>query len=227
MKKELYILLVLIVAFSCNNSSHNVSIAKQNNSSNESGTTYDSIKSGYGGYIVFVDSLNLTSTLSIECKKVKPLDWNGSRESLGDLFGNDTLKLFAEFCQCGEFGGDKEYILIYRVDTNLKCIIIKDSVSCHFDKYYRISEERFPLSESSTAAVVDYLELLLRYSFIDKVWDSNVAGYFSASLERGDDNRKDISMDVYDSECKWIYFDILKHEIKTAANERASSRPDH
>ena len=58
----------------------------------------------------------------------------------------------------------------------------------------------------------------MRYSLKDKEWHANVAGYFSAEIIRNVDYRKDFSIDVFDSEGQWIYFDILKNEIKTTAN---------
>ncbi len=93
-----------------NNSSNTESAGIQNISK------YDSIITGYGGYLAFEDTINLTFLLSTESKKNKPLDNTELSDPLGELYRNDTLKLLAEFCQCGEFGGNKEYINIYRAE---------------------------------------------------------------------------------------------------------------
>lgn len=201
--------MILGLFYNCNNSSNTKLLGIQNVSKS------DSIKTGYGRYFVFEDTINLTSLLSSESQKIKPLNHTKLSDPLGEL--DDTLKLFAEFCQCGEFGGNKEYINIYRAGKYLECLIIKDSVSCRYDingkKYFRISQEKFRLEESSIDAIVDYIELLMRYSLKDKERHANVAGYFSAEIIRNVDYRKDLSIDLFDSESQWIYFDILKNEI--------------
>ncbi|MDT8413228.1 MAG: hypothetical protein RQ875_12245 [Vicingaceae bacterium] len=160
--------------------------------------------------------------LNLESIKETPLDNTRSQELLGDLGRKDTLKIFAEFTQCGEFGGNREYINIYRGDSTLECRIVKDSVVCHFDsngkKFFRIENKTYTISKSTTKAITNYLELLVRYSLKEKEWFANVAGYFSANITRGVDYRKDFSVDVFDSEGHWIYFDILKNEIKTTSN---------
>ncbi len=216
MKNNLYTFIILVLLYSCNNSIKTESVEIHNISK------FDSIKTGYGGFFVFEDTINLTTLLSNESQKIKPLAHTELNDPLGDLYMEDTLKLFAEFCQCGEFGGNKEYINVYRAEKYLECIIITDTVSCRYDKngkkYFRISQEKYQLTESSINAIVDYLELLMRYSLKDKEWHANVAGYFSAEIIRNVDYRKDFSIDVFDSEGQWIYFDILKNEIKTTAN---------
>lgn len=217
MKKYCYIFLISIIALSCNNSQHNDNATAQDfDTLTES--KKDSIAMGYGGYLVIDDSVVLTSILSSECRRSMPLYNGKSFNPLGDIYRNDTLRLFAEFCQCGEFGGNRENILIYRVDTTFECLITKDSVACRSDgngkKYFRVFSEKYPLYESSMFVVIDYLELLLRYSLMSIEKEVPVAGYFSATMLRGVDFRKDFSIDLYDAEVNWIYFDILKHELQ-------------
>lgn len=211
--------MISVIALSCNNSKHNdLTSAQDLDKLIES--KKDSIAMGYGGFLVVDDSVVLTSILSSECRRSKPFYNGKSFNPLGDIYRNDTLRLFAEFCQCGEFGGNRENILIYRVDSTFECLITKDSVACRFDenghKYFRIFNEKYPLYESSMVVVIDYLELLLRYSLRSIEKDAPVAGYFSATMHRGVDFRKDLSIDMYDVEVNWIYFDILKHEIQTS-----------
>ena len=219
MKKYCYIFLLSIIALSCNNLKHkDITSAQYPDTLTES--KKDSIAMGYGGYLVIDDSVVLTSILSSECRRSKPLYSGKSFSPLGDIYRNDTLRLFAEFCQCGEFGGNRENILIYRVDSTFECLITKDSVACRFDgngkKYFRVFSEKYPLYESSMFVVVDYLELLLRYSLMSIEKEVPAAGYFSATMFRGVDFRKDFSIDLYDAEANWIYFDILKHELQNS-----------
>lgn len=197
------------------------------NSTEDTIVQYDSLITGYGGHIIFEYKKNLTELLSTESKKETPLDHTSSLELLGDLNRDDTLKIFAEFAQCGEFGGNREYIYVYRADSTFESRIMKDSVVCHSNqnekKIIRIENETYSLSKTASKAITDYLELLLRYSLKEKEWHTNVAGYFSASITRGVNYRRDFSIDVFDSEGLWIYFDILKNEIKVSGNTAISS----
>ena len=183
---------------------------------------YDSIKVGYGGHLLYNNDINPTDMLTKEAEKPKPLERTIHKSLLGDIGGKDTLKIFAEFSQCGEFGGNREYLNVYRNDSILECRIIKDSVVCRYDengqKFFRVEDKTYSLSKSGEKAVVDYLELLLRYTLKEKEWYANAAGYFSATINRGK-YMKDFSVDVFDSEMEWIYFDLLKNEIKTTANK--------
>ncbi|QHT65554.1 hypothetical protein GXP67_02180 [Rhodocytophaga rosea] len=211
----------LVILTSCN-SSTNRDLKNEQRDSSASAIIYDSLKIAYGRYVKFDKSMNATTLLTTECRKDQPLDHTQSNQALGDLGRNDTLKLYAEFVDCGEFGGNREYINVFRKDSILECTLIQDSVVCNFDeygrKYFRKAQQTLPLSESASQSITDYLELLLRYSLKGSELHSHAAGYFSATITRGVDYRKDFSFDVYDSEGQWIYFDILKNEIKTSAN---------
>lgn len=180
----------------------------------------DSLKTGYGGYILFEKDYNVSELLYSESKKDFPLNHTKTKNLLGSISNRDTLKLTALYTQCGEFGGNRETILIFRPNSSLVCRVVKDSVYCGYEdkeqKYFQVSNDKYRLSNNAAKAVTDYIELLFRYSLKEKEWHSNVARYFSASIHRSVDYRKDFSVDVFDPEGEWIYFDVLKNEIKSS-----------
>lgn len=79
MKNYLYILIIWVFLYSCNNYRNTESVGIQNVSK------FDSIKTGYGEYLVFEDTINLTSLLSNESQKIKPLAHTELNNPLGEL----------------------------------------------------------------------------------------------------------------------------------------------
>lgn len=214
---KIILLPVILIAFliSCNNSHREKT--DQFNSKNDTATNeFDSIKGG-NGFIYFPKSIDPVLTLKEECIRSNPLNHENVKSALGELLSGDTLILAAIFCQCGEFGGDKEKIVIFRSDTNFDCILVRDSVRCRDEngnhKFYRTMNNHYTLSKTQTNIIADYIELLTRYSLMEKVNHNLVSSYFSATIIRNANYRKDFSIDLYDTDGSWPYFDILKNEI--------------
>lgn len=215
MRNKLLPIILFALLLSCNNSLRNGN--DLTNKNNETAlNVLDSIKGG-NGYIYFPKSMDPLSILKKECKRENPLDHKNVKSALGELLKGDTLNLSAVFSQCGEFGGDKEYILIFNSNTNIDCIVMKDSVSCRDEtgnqKFYRIIKNQYTLNDSQSESIVDYIELLTRYSLMEKVNHPTVSNYFSATIIRNVKYRKDFSVDIFDSDGLWLYFDILWNEI--------------
>lgn len=223
MKNIWFIILILGILLGCRNSNKKSSSILLNENHKTFNSKLDSIKLGNGGYLIFDDTTDFASFLSKECRKRNPLENSIKLHSLGDIYEKDTLKLSAEFCQCGEFGGNKEYIIVYRNKKSLECQIITDSVVCHHEqepaKYYRIFAAKYKINQKSAEAIVNYLELLLRYSIRDKDMKTAASSNFNATIYNSAFNRETLKIELFDNEGIWVEFDLLKSIIKTSANK--------
>ena len=142
------------------------------------------------------------------------------------LFGKiviDTLVLFAEYADCGEWGGHREWLKIYNTEELTKAIFIYDSVACRHQnegkKYFQTEKTIYTIDKDLQQEVLYYLFDLNRMTFLEQEMVTNAANLFSASIN----HRKDIpplfNYDISFIFCyfKWNHFQKLKEKIKTTA----------
>jgi hypothetical protein len=89
-----------------------------------------------------------------------------------NIIGAGYLKLTAIYVECGEWGGHREEIKIYRQKTNLFAEFTKDTISCenHSDLNPRITEKRkINLTSNQVKNVSSYLHDLLDKSLTEQI----------------------------------------------------------
>jgi len=109
-------------------------------------------------------------TLNTETSYFKDdISLDSSRGFLGNLY-SDTLVLFAQFSECGEFGGHKEWFKIFKESDTVKCIMLYDSVNCNTaendpSRFFRLTSATYVLSRTQEKEIVQYLGELNKLSF--------------------------------------------------------------
>jgi hypothetical protein len=126
--------------------------------------------------------------------------------SLDRLGRGDTLKLFAKYTDCGEWGGHHEYLLIYR-ESNLILRYSRDSVQCSEPNVFRtkLPDIVKSLDNTSRRAIEEYILLVDRLSREPQRTGSNAINGFYVLV--GD---KEVRyLDSFD----WDEFDKLTKKI--------------
>jgi hypothetical protein len=97
----------------------------------------------------------------------------------------DTIFIKSQFADCGEWGGHKELIKIYRSERKIKLVYIKYKVkNCgDTDDLGSIIQtkdiiDNFVLSNSQQLSVMNYINNLMKLKFIDPEF-GNSGNYFS------------------------------------------------
>jgi hypothetical protein len=108
---------------------------------------------------------------------------------LGSLY-RDTLILTAELSECGEWGGNREFIKVFREQRVTKCIILHDSADCaNFDRktrYMRTDSSFFILERSDEKAIIKYMHDLTELSFFNQYPLANAMHIYSAKIVSSD-----------------------------------------
>lgn len=105
---------------------------------------------------------------------------------LDNLRGSDTLVLMGRFADCGEWGGHREVIKIFRQENGLLATYERDTVKCPDPSYFdrriveRLSGE---LDQAKQQRVVAYLQELTERTFYDE-GISNAGDSYTATRER-------------------------------------------
>lgn len=160
------------------------------------------------------DSLNQLTTLSNLVNFPNSLEI----DTTSGLFGKltlDTLVLFAEYADCGEWGGHHEWLKIYIQDKITKAMYIRDSVACRYNnmgrKYFPIEKTTFILRKSLQQEVIYYLLDLNRMSFLDMEMNTNSANSYAAFIKDGSrlplQTRYQVSL--LDPSFSWNHFEML------------------
>lgn len=144
-----------------------------------------------------------------------------SRGYFGKLY-LDTLVLGAQFSECGEWGGHREWLKIYMDQRNItKAIFIKDSVVCRFKnqgkKYFRVENSVFTIEKNLQQEISNYLLDLNRMTFMEQVMYANAANSYSANIKSGAGGIPKLfnyNISFYDLSFKWDHFERLRDKIK-------------
>lgn len=119
------------------------------------------------------------------CKDRSPLNSTNVKEgtsqyALSNIYQYDSLTLFAEYKECGEWGGHSEIFKIYRDGKEIKATYTKDSVNCKAGLTRKIIyEKRLDLSPRGQEWVIEYIQNLLSQNFINNPPLSNAGEYYS------------------------------------------------
>lgn len=114
--------------------------------------------------------------------QLKAIDKN----PLGYLYQNDTLVLSARFAECGEFGGHKEKILVYRTYKNeyfARIIIDSIDLDCPPDfeeNALQTKDTLLKINIEKEKAIHKYLDKLYKRSTSNKI-TLHAAEYYGAS----------------------------------------------
>lgn len=102
---------------------------------------------------------------------------------LGDIRHSTQLEFFAYFVECGEFGGHKEKIIMYRDDKNeiLYIDFLIDTATCSFyDTLNFQKSQTVILGEKQEQAVANYLQNLLERSLTNQFPVCHVTEFYKA-----------------------------------------------
>lgn len=135
------------------------------------------------------------------------------KNPLGFLFQGDTLHLTAKFSECGEFGGHKEKIQIYRnYKKEYFAKFTKDSIDldCPNDfeeKAIIIQDTIIVINKSKEKFIGNYLNKLYKRAIIGKV-SSHSNDYFSAKT-----NHTGLSLATAEPKKNWNEFRKLQIKL--------------
>jgi hypothetical protein len=165
------------------------------------------------------DSIENLTTSSNPYYLAEILQVDTSKGLLGNLSG-DTLVLDAHFSECGEFGGDREWIKIFRESDATKCIIICDSIDCENDdyanRYTRIDSSSFLIDRGKELLIIKYLNKLTQFSFLEQEPWTNALNSYSAEVIFAFEpfHRRPYYVSLYDWSMMWPEFVKLRNALK-------------
>jgi hypothetical protein len=141
---------------------------------------------------------------------------------LGRLVYGDTLNLTGYTSECGEFGGNIEYLKIFEMDDIFWCRHIIDSADCHThehskERYSRIESKEYELSEDDMNEVLRYIFELTKLTFLDKQMYLHVSHWYTAEIVHDDEFGSriyDFNLYSHDPSCRWTKFIELRDAIK-------------
>ena len=151
---------------------------------------------------------------------------NISNGPLGRLYQGDTLILFAQYSECGEFGGHKEWLKFFSNKNDLKCRSIYDSINCDNTSetmtVSRLDNSIFQMTKPAQFSTIKYLNELTQMSFWSQEPDFHVGNLYSAVVRSSMEWEQDTTFEVWwwDQSLNWTGFQELKKEIKTTANNK-------
>ena len=160
------------------------------------------------------------------------LDLSGFPDNLridttSGLFGSlysDTLILLAEYADCGEWGGHREWLKIHRDKEITKVIFVYDSVVCRYKnegkKYFQTEKSVYTINKSLQQEIIYYLFDLNRMTLLDQEMLANAANSYQAYIKSGSDLPLLLEYEIsfIDWSFRWNHFQTLKKKILTNAN---------
>lgn len=127
----------------------------------------------------------------------------------------DTLTLYAEYADCGEWGGHIEKIYLTSKEADLWVTFYKDTVSCDNDPNTtrkKIIEQSQILKSIDRNKVVKYINNFMLESKKEQEPFSNAANYFRII-------NNDTTFEFIDWKMDWKEFEVLRNEIAPTAVE--------
>lgn len=124
----------------------------------------------------------------------------------------DTLTLFAEFADCGEWGGHIEKVVLTKKNNDLWVTFYKDSVSCDNDPDVNrkvILEQSQILQSDDRNKIVNYIDKFMLESKREQKPLSNACNYFRIIS-------KDTILEFDDWKMDWKEFRLLRDEMTDA-----------
>ncbi len=168
---------------------------------------------------------------SIERLSVRP-DFSGFPDSLRidttqGLFGKiyrDTLVLLAEYADCGEWGGHREWLKIHKDKELTKVTFIYDSVVCRYNnegkKYFQTEKTVYIIDKNLQQEIIYYLFDINRMTLLDQEMMANAANSYEVYIKSGSDLPLlfNYQISFIDWSFSWNHFQRLKKKIKTNVN---------
>jgi hypothetical protein len=130
-------------------------------------------------------------------------------EFIDNIRQGDTLTLYAEYADCGEWGGHMEKLYVTNTENILWISFYKDTVSCDNEPNVsrkKIIEKSKILETNERNKVVKYINKFLVDSKIEQETWSNASNYFKII-------NKDSTFEFVDRKMSWKEFRILRDEI--------------
>ena len=102
----------------------------------------------------------------------KEVKMDFSKGLLGHLYYADTLILSAQFADCGEFGGHKEYLKIYSYKKKYNCLYLNKKIDCDksYTDFVQVDSTLFELSKVDQEHILNYMNDLMRISMLHQDW---------------------------------------------------------
>ena len=115
-------------------------------------------------------------------------------DTTSGLFGSlysDTLILLAEYADCGEWGGHREWLKIHRDKEITKVTFVYDSVVCRYNnegkKYFQTEKSVYTINKSLQQEIIYYLFDLNRMTLLYQEMLANAANSYKAYIKSGSD----------------------------------------
>ena len=167
-------ILILILSFSCSNhidlKEKNQELSDQNIRLRDS-IDQLSVRPDFSG---FPDSLRVDTTKGL----------------FGNLYG-DTLILLAEYADCGEWGGHREWIKIHNDKDFTKVTFIYDSVVCRYNnegkKYFQTEKTIYTIDKNLQQEVIYFLFDINRMTLLNQEMMANAANSYKVYIKSGYD----------------------------------------
>lgn len=175
---------------------------------------------------VNIDTQSLEHSSSKEGMSLDSLRIDNSKGPLGRLYQGDTLVLFAQYSECGEFGGHKEWMKIFSDNNVLKCQLIYDSIDRDSPgetlTVSRLDNSILQMTKTAQFSAIKYLNELTQMSFWSQEPDFHVGNLYSAVVRSSMQWEQDTIFEVWwwDQSLHWAGFQELKKKIKTTANTK-------
>ena len=121
----------------------------------------------------------------------------------------DTLTLFAEFADCGEWGGHIEKVYLTKKENNLWVTFYKDTVSCDNDPdatRKKCIENSKVLETADRNKVIEYIDSFIIASKTEQMPLSNASNYFKIIS-------RDSTLKFIDWKMDWKEFNKMRQKI--------------
>lgn len=145
---------------------------------------------------------------------------------VGNLSPRDTIFLSANYSECGEWGGHREIIKIYRAEKTdnqefeawmrqpLEAVWLMDTIGCSHrpDRKFFLAGQH-EISREDELAIIKYMQSLLEYS-LKEMYPSHSGNYFSAAQgERELKGRRRLQISFHDTRYGWDEFEPLRKRL--------------
>ncbi|MFI2744335.1 hypothetical protein ACG2LH_16490 [Zhouia sp. PK063] len=142
---------------------------------------------------------------------------------LGKIY-NDTLVILAEYADCGEWGGHREWLKIHKDKDLTKVTFTYDSVACRYKnegkKYFQTEKTTYTIDKNLQQEVIYYLFDINRMTLLNQKVGSNAANSYEVYIKSSSDLPLlfNLQISFIDWSFNWDHFQKLKNKIKTNAN---------
>jgi hypothetical protein len=131
-----------------------------------------------------------------------------SSTNFENIVGSGELNLYADFDECGEWGGHREEIKLIRERKNIVALFTKDSVNCQNPNGRKVIEnKKVILNDEQKEAISIYLHELLNKSLGERVPYHAGEWYSATAIDSS------IIITYHKSEETWRGYENLKKSL--------------